>query len=99
MYDDSTRHYTSIDPSLLSTPPERETLACNALLDASPEAAFDDIARLAASCCQTPISLITFVDAHQQRFKASIGIDARTAPLESGFCPLVAASREPLLLP
>ena len=56
------------------------------ILDTPPEAAFDDIARLAALICQTPMALITLVDKHRQWFKAAIGIEAREMPRECSFC-------------
>ena len=56
------------------------------ILDTPPEAAFDDIARLAALLCQTPMALITLVDKHRQWFKAAIGIEAREMPRECSFC-------------
>ena len=52
------------------------------ILDTPPEEAFDDIARIAAVLCQTPMALITLVDKHRQWFKAAIGIEAREMPRE-----------------
>jgi len=56
------------------------------ILDTPPEEAFDDIARIAAVLCQTPMALITLVDKHRQWFKAAIGIEAREMPRECSFC-------------
>jgi diguanylate cyclase (GGDEF)-like protein len=56
------------------------------VLDSEAEQAFDDIARLAAVCCEVPIALISLVDRERQWFKARIGIDAPSTPREISFC-------------
>lgn len=40
------------------------------ILDTQPEAGFDELTQLAAQICQTPVALITFVDANRQWFTA-----------------------------
>ena len=71
-----------------------------AILDTAAEAAFDDLAGLAAQICGTRSSLITFVDRSRQFYKAKIGFDAGpTAPLDTGFCPIVVRQAAPLILP
>ncbi len=57
-----------------------------AVTGTGPEKAFDDIARIAAHICGTPIALITFVDEHRQWFKAAIGIDLQVTSLDAAFC-------------
>jgi len=75
------------------------------VLDTPPEAAFDDLARLAAWICQTPMAFVTFLDGRRQFFKARIkeGTDdaggAREAPLEEGFCPAAAVLGQMLVIP
>jgi PAS domain S-box-containing protein len=44
------------------------------LLDTPPEPEFDDIVRLAAELCGTPIALISLVDRSRQWFKANVGL-------------------------
>lgn len=63
-----------------------EVLRRYELLDTSAEQSFDDIAHLASTICGTPISLITFVDADRQWFKAKIGLDTSETPREHAFC-------------
>ncbi|HML95925.1 MAG TPA: diguanylate cyclase [Thermodesulfobacteriota bacterium] len=46
------------------------------VLDTAPEEAFDEISRLAAYICKTPIALITFVDEGREWFKSVTGLDA-----------------------
>jgi signal transduction histidine kinase/DNA-binding response OmpR family regulator len=71
--------------------PENEALRLQALsrcevLDTPPEAAFDDLTRLAAQICQTPIALVSLVDAKRQWFKSKVGLDASETPRNVAFC-------------
>ena len=50
------------------------------------EAVFQDIARLAAFICQTPISLISLVDSNRQWFLSQTGIDACETSRDASFC-------------
>jgi PAS domain S-box-containing protein len=61
-------------------------LHATGLLDTPPEPAFDDLARLAAAICATPIALISLVDGHRQWFKSRVGIDAVETPRDVAFC-------------
>lgn len=63
-----------------------EALHGLALLDTSPEAAFDDLTTLAAEICGTPLALVTLVDARRQWFKAAIGTELTETPREVAFC-------------
>ena len=56
------------------------------ILDTPPEPDFDDVARLAAQVCETPIALITLVDDRRQWFKAEIGLGIRETPLGASIC-------------
>jgi PAS domain S-box-containing protein len=56
------------------------------VLDTEAEAAFDDIAQLAAQICQTPVALVSLVDEGRQWFKARVGLDAEETPREGSFC-------------
>ena len=49
-------------------------------------AIFDDIARLAAHICQTPISLISLVDTNRQWFLSQNGIAACETSRDASFC-------------
>jgi tRNA A-37 threonylcarbamoyl transferase component Bud32 len=50
------------------------------------EAAFDDVARLAADLCGTEIALITLVDSDHQWFKARVGVVQTETPRDLSFC-------------
>lgn len=68
---------------------ERERLAAlrsYEVLDTDPEEAFDDLARVAARICGTPIALVSLVDEHRQWFKARVGLEARETPRSLAFC-------------
>ncbi len=68
---------------------ERERLAeleAMRIMDSEAEAAYDELTRLAASFCQTPIALISLVDDQRQWFKARVGLQAQETPREHAFC-------------
>lgn len=46
------------------------------ILDTESEQAFDDLTRLAATICDTPISPITLIDQHRQWLKSCVGLSA-----------------------
>jgi len=56
------------------------------LLDTEAEPEFDELVKLAATICGTPISLITLVDEGRQWFKAAVGLEAKETPRDIAFC-------------
>jgi anti-anti-sigma regulatory factor len=61
-------------------------LYCYNILDTDPEEAFDDLTKLAAYICGTPIALVSLVDTHRLWFKSRQGIDARGMQRDIAFC-------------
>ena len=66
--------------------------------------ALDRIASIAARVLNTPVSLVSLVDADRQVFAGCIGLtkepwaSARATPLTHSFCQHAVASREPLIV-
>ena len=64
------------------------------MLDSPREPEFDEISALAAQVCDTPIALVTLVDAERQWFKSSLGIDQEEIPREHSFCAYAIAEEQ-----
>ena len=56
------------------------------VLETPPEGVLDDLTRIAAYVCQTPIALVTLVDAQRQWFKSRIGLSLSETPRQLSFC-------------
>ncbi|MBL7760115.1 MAG: GAF domain-containing sensor histidine kinase [Sediminibacterium sp.] len=56
------------------------------ILDTTYEEEFNDVVKLAATICRTPIAIISLMDAQRQWFKARVGIDATEFPRNISFC-------------
>ena len=63
-----------------------ESLRDYGILDTPREAAFDDLTRIAAQICGTPMALVSLVDETRQWFKSEFGLDATETPREVAFC-------------
>jgi two-component sensor histidine kinase len=56
------------------------------ILDSDREVEFDEIVKLAAAACGTAISVVNFIDAERQWFKAETGLGVRETPLATSIC-------------
>lgn len=69
------------------------------ILDSASEADFDDLTKIAAQICRTPIALITLVDSERQWFKSRIGLAAIETPREQAFCAHAIHDASTLIVP
>ncbi len=56
------------------------------LLDTLPEENYDNITRLAAMICDTPISLVTLLDYDRNYLKSHLGVEISESPRDISFC-------------
>ncbi len=61
-------------------------LYAHRLLDTAPDEAYDDITRLAALICRTPMAVLSLVDADRVSFKSVVGVEMREIPRAAAFC-------------
>ena len=73
-------------------------LAEYCVLDTPAEDDYDDLTRVAAEVCGTPIALLSLVDRHRQWFKARVGLDAEQTPREQAFCAHALGRKAPLVV-
>ncbi len=55
-------------------------------IDRLADTAVNDLARMAADICGTPVALVSMVDGDRQWFKARVGADVTETPREWAFC-------------
>jgi serine/threonine protein kinase len=76
-------------PAPLPAPQEEARLTAlrrYRILDTDPEEGFDELAALAAHVCNTPIALITLIDADRQWFKSRVGLSLKETSRNVSFC-------------
>lgn len=82
-------------------PNEQERLATLhelAILDTPPEQIYDDVVKLAATICGTPIAVMNFIDSDRQWGKALVGLEDSEAPREVSFCARTIVQEDGLLM-
>lgn len=76
-----------ISPNIPANEQERlNAVRSYGLLDTLPEEEYDDLTCLIASVCETPISLITLLDADRNFLKSHHGIPISESPRDISFC-------------
>lgn len=56
------------------------------ILDTDLEQSFDDLTKIAAYICQSPISLVSLIDEDRQWFKSRHGLDVSETPRDLAYC-------------
>lgn len=69
------------------------------VLDSPPEAAFDDIVRIASELTGCPIVLVTLVDECRQWFLAKLGVEVTETSRDVSFCSHALLQDTPLVVP
>jgi len=94
---------TSTLSDRIKDPDRLAALRQTALVDATADAAFDRLTRLATRVLGIPVALVSLVDVDRQIFKGAVGLgepwmSRRETPLSHSFCQHVVASSEPLII-
>lgn len=88
-----------IRPELPENEAERVLLLKHlGLLDTEEEEVYDDVAQLASRIADTPICLISLVDADRQWFKSHHGLPVRETPRDIAFCAHAINGSQPLIV-
>ncbi|RCJ24797.1 ATPase [Nostoc minutum NIES-26] len=69
------------------------------ILNTPPEETFDDLTQLAADICETPIALISLVDAEREWFKSKVGLTALEVPRNNSFSSYTILQNDILIIP
>jgi len=93
-----------MDAMIPAALPENESERLEALrryevLDTESEGKFDDLTLLARHICDTPIALISFVDAERQWFKSRIGLTTSQTPRAVSFCGHAILEEDVMVVP
>ena len=76
-----------------------ESLRTFRILGTSCEQVFDEVVRLAALICDTPVAVISFIDEQRVWFKAKIGLELDEIPRDGSFCTYAILQPDVLIVP
>ena len=76
-----------------------EALRQYQILDTHDETSFDDLTRIAAYICQTPIAIISLIDEERQWFKARLGVGPKETSRDIAFCAHTILQDAPTVVP
>ena len=74
-------------------------LASYAILDTSPEEAFDDIVMLASQLLEAPIVAVNLIAEGRQWFKSELGLGVREMPLDDSICKVAILQQDRMVIP
>ncbi|MBV9127904.1 MAG: SpoIIE family protein phosphatase [Verrucomicrobia bacterium] len=86
-------------PTLAEEDARVEALHALRLLDTPPEERFDAVTRLATAIFQTPIAMVSMVDATRQWFKSRVGLKICETSRDISFCTHALLGDEALVIP
>ena len=76
-----------------------EVLEQYQILDTPPEEIFDELTQLAADICETPIAVISLVDAEREWFKSQVGLNTTEVPRSQSFSNYTILESEIFIVP
>ena len=68
------------------------------IVDTAAVEVFDNLVRVAALSCKTPIAALVLVDANRQWIKSSVGLEVREVPRDFGLCSFCIEQRDLLIV-
>jgi PAS domain S-box-containing protein len=87
------------DPAQLPSEPRSTIMQSFDLAGLTDDPRLTAITDFAATLCQTPVALVSFVEEHRQWFPARTGLDARETPRETSFCAHAMLGDEVMVVP
>jgi diguanylate cyclase (GGDEF)-like protein/PAS domain S-box-containing protein len=69
------------------------------IMDTPPEVGFDDLTRLAAQICGTPVALVGLIESDRQWYKSCYGYNIHEMPREIALCRFALQSDDLLMIP
>jgi GAF domain-containing protein len=84
--DETTEAAMLIPPTPTDEEARLEALRGYQILDSAADPAFDDLTALASYVCDTPIALVSLIDANRQWLKSKVGLEVNETARDISFC-------------